>query len=59
MTHPVMVHPPENEAFLRALLQGELGYREIASFHASWPLIPDGIMRSLSPPFVVLARRQA
>lgn len=54
---PVMVHPAENEEFLRALLQGELGYREIASFHASWPLIPDGIMRSLSPPFVLLARQ--
>ena len=56
---PVMVQPPENKEFLDALMQGELGYREVATFHASWPLIPDGIMRSLSPPFVLLARGQA
>jgi hypothetical protein len=55
-TLPVMVQPPQNQEFLDALLKGELPYREVASFHASWPLIPDGIMRSLSPPFLLLGR---
>lgn len=55
---PVMVRPPENAEFLQALMQGQLGYHEIAAFHASWPLIPDGIIRSLSPPFVLLAHGQ-
>jgi hypothetical protein len=56
---PVMVRPPENQEFLEALMHGDLGYHEVASFHTSWPLIPDGIMRSLSPSFVLLARRPA
>jgi hypothetical protein len=53
---PVMVEPPENREFLQALLHGDLGYREVASFHTTWPLIPDDLIRSLSPHFVVLAR---
>ena len=53
---PVMVEPPENQEFLQALLGGELGYHQVASFHATWPLIPDGLIRSLSPNFIVLAR---
>jgi hypothetical protein len=53
---PVMVEPPENQEFLQALMRGELGYQKVASFHTTWPLIPDGLIRSLSPNFVVFAR---
>jgi len=47
---------PENEAFLRALLNEELGYRRVVRFHASTRLIRDDVIRSLNPEIVVFGR---
>jgi 4-amino-4-deoxy-L-arabinose transferase-like glycosyltransferase len=56
-SQPRMVAPPENAAFLQSLLRGELGYREVASFSASWPLLPENIIRSLGPRLLLVARQ--
>lgn len=47
---------PENEAFLRALLDGDLGYHPVARFHTRAPLVRDGMIRSLNPEIVVFGR---
>ncbi len=47
---------PENEAFLRALLAEELGYRRVAQFRTPSLLLRDEVIRSLNPEIVVFAR---
>lgn len=47
---------PENQAFLRALLAGSLGYRAVAHFHTPSPLVRDGAIRSLNPEIMILER---
>jgi hypothetical protein len=49
-------HRPENQAFLRALLDGSLGYHPVARFHARSPLVRDGAIRSLNPEIVIFTR---
>jgi hypothetical protein len=50
------IRPPENAAFLRALLNDDLGYRKVARFHVRWPLLPRHYIPSLNPPLLLLAR---
>jgi 4-amino-4-deoxy-L-arabinose transferase-like glycosyltransferase len=46
----------ENEAFLRALMAERVGYRRVAQFHTSCPLVRSGAIRSLNPEIVIYAR---
>lgn len=50
------IRRPENEAFLRALIAEQLGYRRVAQFRTRSPLIRPDAIRSLNPEILIFAR---
>lgn len=56
--HSAPIRPPENAAFLRALLSGELPYTTVAEFHVRWPLLPQQFIPALNPHLLLLRRSE-